>query len=83
MLLPTFLQLSRVARSNIPILNLNAFTSVGVNTIQTRTKVIYMLPHVTEVKRYRKNSFQKKTENISGRRVLMQRILKGKKAIAQ
>lgn len=54
-----------------------------LNTIQVRTKVRYHLPNPTEVKRVRKQGFLKRTQTTNGRKLLMERILRGDKVISQ
>lgn len=57
--------------------------NVNVNLNQFRSKSRYYLPNPTEVKRVRKQGFKRKLQTAAGRKILMDRILKGDKVIAQ
>lgn len=57
--------------------------NISLNAIQVRTKVRYHLPNPTEVKRVRKQGFLKRTQTTNGRKLLMERILRGDKVIGQ
>lgn len=62
---------------------LNQFFPPLINSTQIRTKVRYYLPYPTEVKRVRKQGFRTKVQTKAGRRILMTRLLRGEKVIAQ
>lgn len=56
-------------------------STLGVNSNQIRTKVIDYNPKPTETKRFRKVGFLTRVKTPSGRKLMMEKILKGDKCI--